>query len=311
MHGSEIEVCRSPLRRGAIWVQALRLYSLSASVVPVVLGAILEWPRRDASGTWLWCPALLGAVSLHLGANLTNDLGDFRSGADRLGSSEGSGVLPRGLLTEAQVGRAARVFFGFGVACGLPVALYRGWPVWWIGALGLFGGWGYTAGPRYKYLGLGDLGVFVLMGPSMALGGALAVSPQLDPRVVWASIPVGLLVVAILHVNNLRDREADAEAKITTVALVLGRAGSLVYLAALFLGAGLALVVVCAEGALPKGALVALVALSLAVSVFWVAASARTADSFRSGKLVEKTAGIHLLFGLLVVIGTLASRLHP
>lgn len=309
---SQVSLAPSSASRGAVWIQALRLYSLSASVIPVVLGVVLAWPQRDAVGGLLWLPALLGAVLLHLGTNLLNDIGDFQSGVDRLGVSEGSGVLTRGLLAPAQLSRAAYALFAAGCLCGLPVALDRGWPLLALGAVGLFGAWGYTAGPRYKYFGLGDICVFTLMGPLMALGGALAVAGHLESRVALGAIPVGLLVVAILHANNFRDLEADSEAGIHTVARGLGLRGSHVYFALLLLGAEAALPALWLAGILPASALAALITLPLALKLLRTAASADSPAARRAANLVEETAKLHLLFGLLViagiVAGTVASR---
>jgi 1,4-dihydroxy-2-naphthoate octaprenyltransferase len=302
------DASRSP-SDASIWLRALRLYSISASVVPVVLGGMLALGQRDGSGLWLLPLAVLAAVCLHLGTNLANDLGDFRSGVDRLGGSEGSGVLTGGLLSEAQVARAAYGFFALGGVLGLPNALARGWPVWALGILGLLGGWGYTMGPRYKYLGLGDLCVFALMGPLMALGGGLAMSGQFELRIAAAAVPIGLWVVAILHANNFRDLEADGESGIHTVARALGWRGSLVYLAVLMVAAYGALAACCAFHVLPWPALAAFATAPGALGLWRRAARAYAPAERRGAMLVEDAAKLHLLFGLLAIAGIAASRL--
>ena len=302
------DASRGPSRASS-WLRSLRLYAISASVVPVVLGGVLALGQRDGPGLWLLPLAILAAVCLHLGTNLANDLGDFRSGVDRLGVSEGSGVLTRGLLSDAQVARAAYAFFALGGLLGLPIAIARGWPLWALGVLGVAGGWAYTLGPRYKYLGLGDLCVFVLMGPLMALGGGLAMSGQLDLRFALAAIPIGLWVVAILHANNFRDLEADAESGIYTVARALAWRGSLVYLAVLMAGAYLTLAACCVLGTLPWPALAAFVTAPGAFGLWRRAARAHTPEERRKAMLVEDAAKLHLLFGLLATAGIAASWL--
>ncbi len=295
--------------RAAIWLRALRLYSVTASVVPVLFGALLAWRARDPIGAWLALPALLGGVLIHLGTNLINDLGDFERGVDHAGALGGSGVLVERALTPREVARAALLCFVLAGLAGIGLVLARGLPMLALGLTGILGGWGYTAGPRYKYVGLGDPFVFLLMGPLMVLGGALAVSGSFDWRVALASIPIGLLVTAILHANNLRDLEADRQSGLSTLAIALGPAASLRYFALLVYGAYAALLALVLARALPWGSLAALLTVPLAKKVVGGLAAAQGTGERRSAPVVEQTAQLHLAFGLALIAGTLAARL--
>lgn len=290
--------------RAAVWMRALRLYSVTASVVPVALGIAVAWPLRDRLGPLLFLPALLGGVLLHLGTNLVNDLGDFEKGVDHEGALGGSGVLTGRLLTPREVGRAAGLCFALAALIGVLLIAERGPAMAALGVAGLVGGWGYTAGPRYKYLGLGDLFVFLLMGPLMVLGGALAVSGKVTLAPVLASLPVGLLVTAILHANNVRDLEADQHSGLRTVAIWLGRRPSLAYFAALVYGAYLAVILLVALRVLPWPSLLPLLTFPLARKAVRDLAAAETVEARRARPLVEQTAQLHFAFGLALLAGT-------
>src|SRR5438309_10112714 len=107
---------------------------------------------------------------------------------------------------------------------GVVLTAARGWPIVALGIIGLIGGYTYTAPPfQYKFGPVGIPLVFLLMGPLMVIGSFYAVSGLFDLRAVAASIPVGLLVAAILHGNEWRDISEDARAGGATVWVRAGR----------------------------------------------------------------------------------------
>ncbi len=287
-----------------VWVRALRLYSITASIVPVLFGELLGFPTRDSIGLLLALPAVLAGIFLHLGTNLINDVGDFESGVDRTGSSMGSGVLVEGILTAKQVRRAAYACFAVAIILGLALLPLRGLPLLGLGVAGFLGGWGYTAGPKYKYLGLGDVCVFFLMGPLMVLGGYFMLTGHLSWAPVLSSLPIGALVVAIMHANNLRDLASDKAMGLHTMAIWLGPRRSIVYYDLLILGAYVSLAVLVGMRVLPYGAALALLSLPVAAKLARGLAAAAKADTLQSAMVVERTAQLHLLFGLLLIVGT-------
>lgn len=288
------------------WLRALRLYSITASVTPVLLGFALGFPARDHLWPWLALPALLGGVLLHLGTNLVNDLGDFEAGVDKPGALGGSGVLVDRHLTPLQLSRAAWACFAGAALLGVPLLWARGLPLALLAVLGLLGGWGYTAGPRYKYRALGDVCVFLLMGPLMVLGGALSLGALPSWRLALAAVPIGLLVTAILHANNIRDLEADRESGLKTVAIFLGRRASLRAFAGLVYGAYAELAALVLFHLLPLTALAAFATLPLARKTVGAVAQAESVEARRRTPLVEDTARLHAAFGLLLVLGAVA-----
>jgi 1,4-dihydroxy-2-naphthoate octaprenyltransferase len=252
---------------------------------------------------------LATAVLLHLGTNLINDAADYWKGVDRPGSTGGSGLLTSGQLSPRTVYRVGLGLLGLAALAGGPVIVARGWPVALLGGIGALGGYAYTAGPAYKYRGLGDAGVFLLMGPMLVAGAFFAITGHAEPhtllRVALASLPIGLLVVAILAVNNYRDFDDDAAAGITTLAHVLGRRRARVYTIGLFVAALCATVAIGCWGLVPPAAAAGLVAFAPAIGIVRDLARPQPEKAL----LVERTAKVHALFGALSFAGLLAHSL--
>jgi len=286
----------------ALWLRELRLYSVTASVTPVLLALGLARVQHLPTPAWMVASVLATAVLLHLGTNLINDAADLWKGVDRPGTTGGSGLLTSGLIESRTVYRVGIALLVAAGVCGLPVVFVRGWPVVALGLLGALGGFAYTAGPAYKYHGLGDLGVFLLMGPMLVDAAFYAMTGCTDPgalvRVTLASLPVAFLVTAILAVNNFRDFDDDASAGITTMVHWLGWRWARHYTISLF---ALALI---ASAALVVGRIVpATVAVAaLAFLPAWGVVrdlSLRSARQCGQAHVVERTAKVHAMYGVL------------
>src|SRR5215469_15078844 len=210
----------------AIWLQAIRAPSLSAAAIPVLLGAAIA--ARDgffAPGRLLL--ALIGAMAIQAGTNLINDYYDYRSGADSAESLGPSMVIQRGLLAPEQVWRGGLVAFALGAALGLVLVYLCGWPILAIGIPSVAAGYFYTARPiALAYVALGELTVFLFMGPAIVVGTYYVMALHFTWGALFASIPLGFLVAGILHANNIRDIDSDRVHGKHTLATVLGRQGA-------------------------------------------------------------------------------------
>ena len=180
---------------------------------------------RDASlRVGAFIAALLGAVFIQVGANLSNDYSDARRGADtedRLGPVR---VTAGGLVPPEQVLTATYVSFALAVLCGVYLIIVAGWVILAIGAASILAGVLYTGGPRpYGYEGLGDVFVFLFFGLVAVTGSYYAQVEQLEWEAFALAVPVGLIAAAILAVNNIRDAPTDARVGKRTLAVRLGR----------------------------------------------------------------------------------------
>lgn len=213
----------SPLKK---WLVAGRPWSFPASTMPVVFGTalgVVVGGARFSPFRFLW--ALVTMVILHAAANMLSDVHDFRRGLDR-DVTPVSGAVVRGWLTDRQVWRGAALLFAVGSLSGLLIAGQTGTALFIVGGIGVAVGLCYTL---LKARALGDLAVFLDFG---LLGGAGAWIVQTRAfswlPVLW-TVPMALLVIAILHANNWRDAVSDGQRRVRTVAGLLGDRGSAAY----------------------------------------------------------------------------------
>ncbi len=209
-----------------IWLMAARPRTLPAAVAPVLVGTALAGyanvfhPLRFAA-------ALIGALLIQVGTNLSNDYSDARRGADaedRLGPVR---VTAGGLVPPRQVLIATYVTFGLAVLAGVYLIVVAGWVLLVIGAASILAGAAYTGGPRpYGYEGLGEVFVFLFFGLVAVAGSYFVQVRSLEWEAFALAVPVGLLAAAILVVNNVRDIDSDRRAGKRTLAVRVGRARS-------------------------------------------------------------------------------------
>jgi 1,4-dihydroxy-2-naphthoate octaprenyltransferase len=283
-----------------IWFSALRPVSFTASVIPVLVGTAIA--AQDAFHPLLFALALLGSVAIHAGTNLVNDYFDHVKGADNAESLGQSGVIQRGLLSPRAVLAGGLVCFALGAAIGLWITALTGWPVLVLGLASVAAGYFYTASPfSFAYRGMGEVIVFVFMGP-VIVAGAYYVQTQTwawSPFV--ASLPIGLLVAAILHANNVRDIENDRKHRKWTLAALAGRPIADYEYVALMLGGYAVIVAMTLSGAAPWPVLATLLTLPLALRIVRLEASQHSPRGLNL--VLAQTAGLHMLFGALLAFG--------
>jgi 1,4-dihydroxy-2-naphthoate octaprenyltransferase len=289
-----------------IWVMAARLRTLPAAVAPVLVGTAL------ASFAHVFHPlrfiaALVGAIFIQVGTNLSNDYSDARRGADtedRLGPVR---VTAGGLVPPSQVLVATYVSFGVAVLAGIYLIAVAGWQLLIVGAASILAGVLYTGGPRpYGYEGLGELFVFLFFG-IVAVAGSFFVQVQhLHWEAFALAVPVGLLAAAILVVNNVRDIDTDRRAGKRTLAVRLGRERTRVMYAAMVYLAYLLAPVTWLFG--PLTAWVVLPWLTLPLAVTLVRQVHARVDGPSLNQALAQTGMLQLAFCMLLSAGLLLSK---
>ncbi len=288
-----------------VWLAALRLPTLVASIVPVLVGTALAYRDfRFRLGPAV--AALLGALLIQVGTNFANDLYDFPKGVDGAERRGPPRVLALGWLPVETVRRAMIAAFGLATILGIYLARHAGWPVIAIGLVSIAAGVGYTKGRwALAYRGLGDVAVFLFFG-FVAVAGTYFVQARLvTPTVFLVAIPVGALCTAILVVNNIRDLTSDRAAGKRTLAVILGGGGARAEYGLLLAVAFAIPLALWLRGSLSAAALLPYATASLAWRTLGEVLS-RDEGAWGSDALVD-TARLHGLFGLLFAAGIAVS----
>jgi 1,4-dihydroxy-2-naphthoate polyprenyltransferase len=244
------------------WLAGARPRTLPAAVAPVFVGTGVA-AALDGFRPLSALLALVVALALQVAVNYANDYSDGRRGtdADRVGPMR---LVGSGAASPEQVLRAAMAAFAVAAVAGIALAALSSWWLLAVGAVCIAAAWTYTGGPLpYGYRALGEVFVFVFFGLVAVVGTTFAQTRAVEGLAFASAVPIGLLSVALLVVNNLRDVTGDAAVGKRTLAVVLGERGTRIgYAASLALGFSVVLVIAVTR----PWASLALAALPLAAS---------------------------------------------
>ncbi len=279
------------------WMMAARPRTLTAGVVPVVVGSALAY-RAGSFRLPVAIATLAAAILIQIGTNLANDYYDFVGGADteaRLGPVR---VTQAGLITPTTVRNAALGTLAMAALVGCYLIVVGGWPILAIGAVSLLAALAYSAGPYpLAHQGLGDVFVFAFFGVIAVNGTAYLQCGRLWPLALLSSIPVACLATTILVVNNLRDVDTDRTAGKRTLAVRLGPD---------FARVEYVLLVGAAFAAVPV--MMALAGFRLLIPLCAIPLAVRETRALlrRSGAALNEslagTAALHMAYGLLLAL---------
>lgn len=252
-------VPRAVFKRCSLWARALRLPFVLVTLVSAGAGAAFAW---YASGVFSFSDFLFTVIiliSAHLGANLSNDYFDHLSGNDEANRvftpfNGGSRVIQEKLFSPDLIKGASGLFFLIAIVFGIWFAWVRDlWEWLWLGALGVGIGFFYTARPlALAYRGFGELGIAVAFGPLVVGGAYLAQTGHWNNDIWFLALPLGLLTAAILLLNEVPDRSADASVAKKTLVVRLGMSRSAWLYAGFFCIAYAGIVLGIFFGALPN-----------------------------------------------------------
>lgn len=289
------------------YLAELRAPFFTGSIIPVILGTALAWQTTGHFSLVYFLAALVGGMSLHAGANVANDYFDWKNGTDNINKefvrpfNGGSRMIQNGIMTPKEVLVESAVCYLIAFAIGIWLISQLGVTILWLGIIGAVCGFFYSA-PPLKFVARRGLGEFIIalnFGVLMTLGAYFVQTGTLAWRPIIVSLPIAILIAAILYINEFQDYTADKEAGKNHLVATLGKrraaTGYLVLLAAAYLS----IVAGIATGALSPWGLFALATLPLAVRAARVAR--RHYDDSRA--LVPANAGtiqIHLLVGLIL-----------
>lgn len=293
------------------WSKAARSISFPLAIFPVIIGSMAAL-MKGSFDLALFILSLVGGVIIHAGVNLISDYHDFKKGVDTTDAlSSHTGILVNETVEPEHILKGALISFMLATLIAGILIAKVGWPILIFAVFGAAGGYSYTGGPvSYKYIGLGELLITLLMGPLMVLGAYYVQMQRLDFFPLLISLPVGLLVGSVTLSNNLRDILYDRMVNIETLPMKLGiRKAKIMYYAMILAPYLIILALVLANLSLYP---VMLVLLSLPMAVRAMKAIRSTEDSAediqakaRQLKYPLNSIKVHFQFCLLLSAGCL------
>lgn len=283
------------MKKSTAWFLACRPKTLTVSLSPVLVGTAIAWQQ---SGQLLWLPLLaaaFGAAFIQIGTNLFNDVGDFLRGTDQPGRIGPRRATAEGWLRPATVKAGAWTSFALAFVCGIYLVAHGGWPIVAIGLASLAAGWSYTSGPKpIAYGPLGEVFVLVFFGLVAVAGSHYLQTLSLSPAALLAGTLLGLHAAAVITVNNYRDLDGDATSGKRTLAVRLGRPATRWLYTGEILTPYALLPLLDGTTWLPL--------LSLPLALWLIRRFHRETPGPAFNRLLAATAGLQLLFALLLTL---------
>jgi 1,4-dihydroxy-2-naphthoate octaprenyltransferase len=303
----------------ALFFNATRLPFLTATLAPVLLGAAIAWKDgflRDPFHFWLFFLTLIGAVCFHIGTNVINDYFDHTTGTDQANLtptpfSGGSRVIQRGLMSPESVRNLALLFYAFGTLIGVYLTFAVGPAILAFGLFGFLIGYLYSAPPlRLVDRGVGELAIAIGFGPTMLLGAYWVQAGRWSWEAFLASLPLALLIAAVLYINEFPDKPWDAHTGKKTLITRLPTSVAIKSYAVILAATYLIIVAGVVSGIMPPTTLVALLTLPMGWKAFRMLRQYHS-HPYRLIPANASTVFAHLYTSLLLFVGyVVAGVLH-
>ncbi len=297
-----------------LWLKTMRIPFLQATFVPVILGGVIAFQFAHVFNPATFLLTLLGASLIQIATNMFNDYFDFKSGNDLQVRHQnpfagGGRVLTAGLVKPSTHILVATTCLVLGSLIGFYFIFALSLPyLFLLGLIGVVFSYVYVGPPfRLAYRGVGELIVGISFGPVMTLGAYYVQAHSFAIEPLLASIPVGLLIAAVLWINEFPDMEADSAVGKKTLVLRLGYARSIGVYVGMVVTAYVLIIVyalleVFSPGITSLTSLIALLSLPFAVKAIRIL-RANYKDPHAIIPANANTIFLHLSFGILAILG--------
>ena len=291
-----------------LYLAELRAPFFTASIVPILLGTAIAHNLTQSLNVLYFVLALIGGVLLHAGANVINDYFDHLSKNDEINSefvhpfTGGSRLIQEGLLTPPEVLVEALICLFLGSVIGLYLSYKIGWIILVIGIIGVFSATFYVF-PKVNLVGrgIGEVLIGINFGILMTFGAYFVQTGEISFVPIVASLPVALLISAVLYINEFQDAKADHAVGKKHLVVRLGKKQAVKGYIIMMLLTYLIVVLGVVTDTLPPISLIALFTLPLAFKSIKIA-QANYDDSIKLVPANASTIMNHLFTGLLLII---------
>ncbi len=217
-------------QRLAIWWRACRYHFVPPSSLPAILGAVVAWSILGEFSLGYFVVVTLAVTLNHMALNMTDDYYDYKQSVDRAAGhienpySGGSGLLTSGAIKPAHMRGVFLSLYFLTIAAGVFLTVARGWPVLVFGLIGVLSAYFYTAPPvRYAYRGFGEVSQLLNFSVVIGLGSYFVQTRALSWEAVFAVLPLGLMMFAMITINEIPDSESDGTGGKRTLVVLFGR----------------------------------------------------------------------------------------
>ncbi len=297
------------------YIFAMRAPFFTATVVPILLGTSIAYYMNYSINWFYFALTLLGGLFLHGGANVINDYFDHVTQNDEINKefirpfTGGSRVIQEGLMTPKEVLTEALILLFLGSVIGLYLVFQLGWVILALGIFGVLSSIFYVE-PRINLVGrgIGELLIGLNFGVLMTFGAFYVQAVEFSWVPIWASLPVALLIAAVLYINEFQDAKADSAVGKLHLVVRLGKERAVKGFAAILILTYLVVVVGVVTEVIPPLTLISLLTFPIALKAIKVAQM----NFDDNEKLVPANASTimnHLFTGLLLTIAFFIDRL--
>lgn len=291
-----------------LYLAELRAPFFTGSIVPVVLGTVIAWSHTNKVSWLLFVLTLLGTMALHAGANVANDYYDHKSGCDDVNRefvrpfTGGSRMIQKGLMSSREVLAESIVLYIIALVIGVYLIYVRGKIILLLGIIGALGGFFYTAPPfKFVHRGVGEIIIGLNFGVLATVGAYYVQTRVFREEVFVASIPIAILIMAILYINEFQDYSADKAVGKNHWVVRLGREKAVWGFGAMMVAVYMWVIFSVSTELMTKWSLLALLTLPLPVKAFMV-----TKKNFANSNALTPanaaTIMTHLAVGVTLIV---------
>ncbi|MBO1513107.1 1,4-dihydroxy-2-naphthoate polyprenyltransferase [Metabacillus bambusae] len=284
-----------------IWWKLLRPHTLSAAFIPVTIGTVLALNEGSIKLT-LFIAMLIASILIQAATNMFNEYFDYKRGLDNESSVGIGGAIVRNGIKAQTVLYLAIIFLSIATVIGIYICMMSSWWIALIGIVCMAAGYYYTGGPiPIAYTPFGELVAGFFMGTVIILIAYFIQTETFLFTIFLFSVPIAILVGAILTANNIRDLDGDKENGRKTLAILLGRKNSIRFLALMFIASYIITLILVLSGLATFWSLAVLLSIPKAISaVKQFIGKVRPIEMMPA---MKATAQTNVQFGFLLALG--------